>query len=123
MKTIKQTLLAIALCAFALTSTQAAVVHDTVLSGYDYENVTIYDAEYNVIGEYTSYYWEVDALVYDDQPGEVRISWWTPTGVVYIRYEVAANATSWWIVEGTDLLSFSAASTAMFNLLIPPPSW
>lgn len=121
MKTMKLLLFALMLGIGALTSTQAAVIHDTVLSGYGYENITIYDQDFNEIGSFTSTYWEVDALVYDDQPGEVRISWWTPNGVVYVLYSVQANATGWSVIEGTDLLSFNAATMAMFNLLAPPP--
>jgi hypothetical protein len=117
----KMLLLALMLCIGALSSVNAAVTHNTTLSGYDSEYIYVYASldDLTPIGEFSSSYWEAEILVYDDQDGHVRYSWWTPSGVVFVEYTVGANAMSWTLTTGSPV-SFNAASLAAISYLFPP---
>jgi hypothetical protein len=119
MKHIKLLVLALMLCFGALSSVNAAVIHNTTLYGGDDEQIVVfYDLEQmEVMYEFQSYSWESVILLYDDQDGFVRYNWYTGSGIIYIEYTVSA-AGIWTLTSGAPV-GFNAASMATANYLFP----
>jgi hypothetical protein len=113
------TLITFALAAFFSTpSAQAAITHQTQLSGSDYEYITAFDEQYAPVYGFTSYGWTVDVLAYDDQEGSVVFTWYAGGGVFQKVYTAGPSLSSLTLIYG-DNYGFTTAELAFLNYLAP----
>lgn len=118
MKYIKSLLL---FCVVLVTSvSQAAIIHDVTLTGSGVEQISVYLSydDLDPLYDFTSYGWESDILLYDDQDGYIRFTWHSAYGDIFIEYTVTAEDV-WTLTSGSPT-GFSAASMATLSYLYFP---